>query len=157
MNITLVPLQTSISIQSIRAFGCYLSSLVSIVANHFQYKYTPGDIERIYRDGIKRGAIKENDAPTDGSRGEWYRCFIVNPALLMKISAEYIGKEVNPVETFRKTLTNAKEKPSAPFYIYEYKTRYGSHFLATDKDENLYNPDPNIGLISLKSIRGWNI
>lgn len=157
MKITLVPLQTTSRIASIRAYGCYMSSLIAMLANKNNYQFTQGDIERIFKDAVRLGAIKDNDLPTDGSKGDWFRCFVSDPAKLLKIAAEYINAKVNPIEVYRKSAKNDKDKPEAEFYIYEYKTRYGSHFLATDKEGNLYNPDPNIGLISLKSIRGWNL
>jgi len=155
VNITLVPKQTESAIRSIRGYGCYYFCLVSMVANKFNHAFTVNELENIFNTAVKQNIILDNTAPTNGSAGPWFRCFVAKPVALIKLIAASIGKEVNPVEVCRVKASQAFDQ--AMFYIYEYATKYGSHFLSGDNTGNMYNPDPSIGLKSLKTIRSWNL
>lgn len=154
------PKQTESKFATIRGWGCLLMVYAWIVSKVFKHSFTMQEIEAVFVKARQRAIILDNELPTDGSQGDWYRCWIRDPIMWMKMLAASIGEVADPVMIYKDFAPNFK---NSPFYVLENNSKIitdhgaikGIHFTGKDKDE-LYNPDPSFELTSIKSVRGWS-
>lgn len=142
---------------AIRGWGCLMMVYFWGVAKKFGIDYDMIDVEQCYNEARLKNIILTNDKPTDGSQGEWYRCWVRDPIAWMKLVANHFGKESFPILLYKTTKNNATE---APLKVIEnasvMKSGFGVHFTGEFANQE-YNPDVRINLASMISIRGWSI
>jgi hypothetical protein len=148
-----IPQQTESKYASIRGWGCLMMVYVWFISLRFGRPFTMSEIEDLWTRAIALGIILDNSLPTDGSEGEWYRCFIADASGWLHLVAEAIGEKVEPVLRYK---APRKLEPS-DFYVFENFAYFGKptiHFTGSTPSED-YNPDERIKLIRVKSVRGW--
>jgi hypothetical protein len=125
------------------------------IAIKFDRSLSMDEIETSFYIAVKNGIILDNNLPTDGSKGNWYRCFMHQPIAWMELVAGSIGKHI----TSREISRGAVKKLGAEYYVIENRSwvkKPGLHFTGETNDAG-YNPDPRIEIVGTKTIRGWEI
>ena len=131
--------------------------LAAMVADKCGHDFTGRDMVEIFKSGVMRGFILDNDLPTDGSHGNWYRCYVRDPWRFVVMVGEYIGRKIEAMEVYREK--NIVEHPGAGYIITEWQTPNGSHFTvkAGRMDIDSYDPGPHFARTGIKSVRGWSV
>jgi hypothetical protein len=148
-----IPQQTESKHASIRGWGCLMMVYVWFVSLLFSHPFTMAEIEALWTKAIALGIILDNSLPVDGSKGEWYRCFVTDPFGWLHLIAESIGEKVEPVLRYKAP----RKLEHADFYVFENHAWFGKptiHFTGDTLSED-YNPDERIRLVRIKSVRGW--
>lgn len=151
------PKQTDSDYRNIRNYGCLLMCYAWITYKRTGYNFTMREIEYAFSESVKKGFILDNDKPTDGRAGLWYRCWINNPEAWMRWLAASVKLDVDPKMLWK---SNKQGENVAPYYIVENDHRSGlvkdSHFTARNGVEE-YNPGVTTGLVGVKNYRGWKL
>lgn len=149
--------QTDSGKKHIRGYGCYFMSLLALWQDTNKRILTSSEINSIFDDCVSTKTILDNDIST--TQEGWYRCFVINPTGVFRIADALHGTSTKAHETYRGPIQEI-ELP-ANYTIIEYKTKFGSHFVVGEIDKYgihvKYNPDPNIMLTDVRSVRHWEV
>jgi hypothetical protein len=103
--------------------------------------------------GIKAGIILDNNLPTDGSNGNWWRVFVKDSPGLIKLVYGYHAKEV------ARTMPGQKMPPAWDYIEIEWETDTGSHFgigtMESGQLVTVYDPWPTLKRQGIKTLRFW--
>jgi hypothetical protein len=151
------PNQTDSQYPSIRAWGCLMMVYAWFVSVLFKVSITIQEIEGLWKGAIEDGIILNNDLPTDGSQGKWYRCFMHKPEEWIEFVAAYLEKKVEADLVY----IAPRHFETTDFYVVESSAFLSkpikAHFTGEMLKGESYNPDPRIKLLRTLSVRGWNI
>ena len=149
------PLQTDSAIPSVRGWGCLMYTYAWFIALKFDKDFDTQMLDILHDKAVASGIILENDRPTDGSQGLWYRCFMTRPREWLRFVAQSVGHSVFPNELYRAP----RIQDPAEYYVWENRAWFKKpciHFTGTS-GEFEYNPDPRIEITGTKTVRAWEI
>ena len=150
-----LPKQTDSKVKSLRGWGCYFHCIVAMVADKYKRVFSASEIASIFELAIMNGYVIDNDLPTDGSKGNWYRSFVRDPRRLVNLIGDVIGHSIIGNEVYR---DNVIRTTDVDYIVVEYQTPSGSHFVVRKPhDAASYDPGPNFARLGIKSYRGWKI
>ena len=129
-------------------YGCYVASLASLAEKHLERPLERKEFEPAYREAVRKGYVWHNARPTDGSQGDWYRCYVAHPVNLGNLILERVGLPLK-LESVQRRLM-----PGRDFTLICYKTQWGFHFALGDSNgHEVVNPDPRLPLLDVDSYR----
>ena len=90
--------------------------------------------------------------PTDGSRGDWCRCYVAHPVVLGNLIPERVGL------CLRLEVVERRLMPRRDFTLICYNTKWGQHFaLGNSEGREVVNPDPELPLPRVDSYRVFKL
>lgn len=146
-------LQTDSTISSIRGWGCYYMSLLSIWD---KADLTLPEIEAAWQACVKLGYILDNNLLT--TLPGWYRSFVASPLGVFRSFDLLRGFKTAAAEMYRGPIRDTGDGERT---IIEYKTKHGSHFTSGRIEKGAvvvtYNPYPRIKLGDIRTVRHWRL
>jgi hypothetical protein len=122
----------------------------------------------VIQESIDAGYILDNDLPLDGSKGEWYRCYVTNPeGFAARVAIKLGGR----LKKFNQLVIGPTWTPPPKGYNYlmayhrdEYSIKKkdgsytGGHFTVADarpepREEEDYNPWPGLKMFEVMKWR----
>lgn len=133
-------------------WGCYAASLLTFVERHLRRELGQVEVEMIWQKALTAGFVWDNDLPTDGSKGDWYRCFVAEPVGFVNLALEHVGLSIR-IKSVRKA-----GSPGPDFCLVCWKTAVGVHFgLAQSDGYCIENPDPSVVCLGVDSYRVFEL
>lgn len=155
--------QTDIPDSHIANWGCKFMTLGAMVQNQKGQRLTAAEIMMVFHNCIYDGYINDNNLPVDGSKGDWFRAWILNSGKVIQEFARFMNVKLSIEKKYQKSMKNPITIPSDCNYCeIEYITKWGSHFgLGNYYPDlgivDLYNPDPNIKILGTANLTYWSV
>jgi hypothetical protein len=156
-----LPLQIDSKGPHTRLWGCYAHVLAAMAQDQCKQVLTPDKLLKCIKAAIKKGAILDNNKPSDGSRGVWYRCFVAIPQEFLRFVALDLGGVLTAHREIDRNPSFVSCPTQANYLVLEHQTDSGSHFTLAQIDDTekgyleVYDPWPKLARKGIKSFRRW--
>ena len=129
-----------------------MAFLAILAERHLERSLEREEFALIYHEALQKGHVWHNGHPTDGSRGDWCRCYVAHPVVLGNLIPERVGL------CLRLKVVERRLMPRRDFTLICYNTKWGQHFaLGNSEGSEVVNPDPELPLPRVDSYRVFKL
>ena len=157
-----LPLQTQSPGPHLRGWGCYAHCLAAMAMDQCGEIISPDDLRDLVVAAIGAGIILDNNLPTDGSEGKWYRVFVSRPVDWVNLVGYHLGHTFMDCAELSRDSIYTVCPTNANYLMIENADEFGSHFTlgVINLDwsyTETYNPWPGLPLNGIRTVRRWEV